>query len=89
MREFVVHPQLEKKLVKWSKKSTKLYEAILSKMDQILHAVSLDHYKNLKYALKDFKRVHVYSHFVLLFIYDKHADSIFFVDVEHHDKVYK
>jgi len=50
---------------------------------------SIDTYKNLKYSLKKFKRVHIDKHFVLTFNVDKENNFILFVDFDHHDTVYK
>ena len=47
-----------------------------------------EHYKNLRYDLKHFKRVHIDNHFVLTFKVDKQKNFILFEDFEHHDKVY-
>ena len=42
--------------------------------DKIIHPADmngLEHFKNLRQDLKDFKRVHIDRHFVLTFQYDK------------------
>ena len=50
---------------------------------------SINHYKNLKYGLKEFKRVHIDKHFVLTFKVDLNNNFILFADLDHHDRVYK
>lgn len=59
---------------------------LMDKVDEILDSVSLVHYKNLRHDLKKYKRVHVNNSFVILFF--GHDNVVYFVDYEHHDKVY-
>jgi mRNA-degrading endonuclease RelE of RelBE toxin-antitoxin system len=84
MREFEIKPELERKLVKFSRKNRVLYSQILKKIDEI-RVSDESHYKNLRYDLNEYKRVHI-GHFVLLFGYV--GDMVVFYDIEHHDKVY-
>ena len=79
--------KLQKILNKLSKKSKDLYEQILNKIEEIINSGDVEHYKNLKYDLKEFKGVHI-GHFVLVFRYDKNQNSISFEDFDHHDKIY-
>lgn len=52
--------------------------------------VSINHYKHLRYDLKDFKRVHIFGgRFVLLFQVFKDKKHIVFLSIEHHDRAYK
>lgn len=60
---------------------------VLNKIDEILNSQELDHYKNLRYDLKKYKRVHVNDSYVILFFGDD--GTVYFIDYEHHDKVYK
>ena len=86
-RTFEVKPQLEKKLIKLHKKDRPLYEKILKKFEEIVNSPDIEHYKNLRYDLKESKRVHI-GHFVLVFSYDKNDNTISFEDFEHHDNIY-
>ncbi len=86
MRKFEIKPELYKKLVKLSKKDKKSYEAVMRKIDEVVNSSSVEHYKNLRYNMKDSKRVHM-GHFVLVFSYDK--DFISFEDYDHHDNIYR
>ncbi len=88
MREFEVKLELNKKLVKLSKKDKNSYEAVMKKIEEVVTAFNIEHYKNLRYNMKDSKRVHV-GHFVLIFSYDKLKDFISFEDYDHHDKIYR
>ncbi|MDO8741254.1 MAG: hypothetical protein Q7J54_06815 [Candidatus Woesearchaeota archaeon] len=87
MREFEIKPELDKKLVKLSKKDKKAYEAVMKKIDEVLDSSDVEHYKNLRYNMKDSKRVHI-GHFVLVFSYDKSKDFVSFEDYDHHDNIY-
>ncbi len=75
-------------LKKLSKKNKPLYNQILNKIDEIINSLDIEHYKNLKYDMKDSKRVHVGS-FVLIFQFDKNKNHIKFDDFDHHDIIYK
>ncbi|MEK6861420.1 MAG: addiction module toxin RelE [Nanoarchaeota archaeon] len=90
MRKYEIKPHLLKILNKLSKKDKSAYEAVMGKINEIINASpnEIEHYKNLKYNLKFEKRVHIASHFVLVFSYDKSTDFISFLDYDHHDNIY-
>ena len=88
MREFEIKPELDKKLVKLSKKDKNSYEAVMKKIQEVVNSLDIEHYKNLRYDMKDSKRVHL-GHFVLVFSYDKLNDFVSFEDYDHHDKIYQ
>lgn len=88
MRDFEIEKKLHKVLQKLFRKDRKRYEIVWKKINQIVNDVDIEHYKNLRAPLNDFKRVHVDSSFVLIFRYDKLKDKISFYEFEHHDKVY-
>tara|TARA_Y100000310_G_scaffold265119_1_gene275999 strand:+ start:305 stop:586 length:282 start_codon:yes stop_codon:yes gene_type:complete len=81
---------LTKKLKKLKKKNPHQYHIILKKRDTIKETVKIDpdHFKNLRYDLSKFKRVHVDKHFVLVFKVDKSNKIVRFEDYDHHDKIY-
>lgn len=87
-RQYKTSKNFDRILVKLAKKDKQLYENLLNKMKEILLSLDVEHYKNLRYDLKDKKRVHI-GHFVLVFKYDKQNDMIFFDDFDHHDNIYK
>jgi mRNA-degrading endonuclease RelE of RelBE toxin-antitoxin system len=60
----------------------------MKKIEEILSNEDLDHYKNLRVPLQNFKRVHVRGPFVLTFKYIKSEDKIVFYDFDHHDYIY-
>ena len=88
MREFETKPELEKILKKLINKDKKLYEQIIKKIQEIIGCYDLEHYKNLRYNMKDSKRVHI-GHFVLIFSYDKKRNFVSFEYFDHHDNIYK
>ena len=88
MYNFDVSENLEKILNKLSKKDKSLYNQILKKIDEVIHSKNVEHYKNLRYNMKDSKRVHI-GHFILIFQYKKEKNLIIFDDFDHHDNIYK
>ena len=81
--------KFKKILKKLFKKDRNSYIATLSKIEEVIKTKDLNHYKNLSYDMKEFKRVHIDSHFVLIFKVDKKNSVIKFEDLQHHDKIYK
>jgi len=88
MREYEIKPYLQKVLNKLSKKDKVAYEAVLKKIEEVINCEDIDHYKNLRYNMKDQKRVHIASSFVLVFSYDKSRNLVSFLDYDHHDNIY-
>ena len=72
--------ELKKKFVKkLSKLKGKESYNTFKKILEILENKDLSNYKNLRYDLKKYKRVHVNTSYVILF-YDDLAKKVFFVD---------
>ena len=88
MHDFRISEHLQEILGKLGKKDKHTHEQVLKKIDEIINCEDIDHYKNLRYDMKDSKRAHI-GHFVLVFQYDKAADTVNFDDFGHHDKIYK
>jgi len=88
MHKFDIEINLHKTLKKLFRKDKLKYEIIWKKINEIINASIVDHYKNLRAPLQDFKRVHIDKNFVLIFKYDKIKDKILFYDFDHHDKIY-
>jgi len=79
-------------LIKKLQKKDKFRVIILNKkIKEIINndVNSVDRYKNLKYSLSEYKRVHVDKSFVLIFKVDKKRNHILFDRLKHHDAVYK
>ncbi len=89
MRKFSLEENLRKTIDKIAKKDKVLYLALMKKMEEILNCSDVNHYKNLRRPLQDFKRVHVKSSFVLIFKYFQAEDKIVFYDLDHHDQIYR
>lgn len=87
MINFDIEGKLNKKLKKISKKDIQTYERIIKKIDEIINSNSIEHYKNLKHELKNFKRVQI-GESVLVFSFNKTKNKIQFYDFDHHDKIY-
>ncbi len=88
MHNFEISENLQNILKKLSKKDKSLHGQVLKKINEIINSYEIEHYKNLRYNLKDSKRVHI-GHFVLVFQFDKSTKKIFFDDFDHHDNIYK
>lgn len=88
MYGYEIIPYLQKILNKLSKKDRNLYEQVLKKIEEVINCFDIEHYKNLRYDMKEFKRVHL-GHFVLVFKFDKMNNMILFSDFDHHDNIYK
>ena len=88
MYSFEIIPNLQKILNKLSKKDRGLYEQVLKKIEEVIKSLDVEHYKNLRYDLKDKKRVHI-GYFVLVFQLIKSENKIKFLDFDHHDVIYK
>ncbi len=90
MFDFDLTDELKVKISKLAKKDKKKAEIINKKIKEIVSSdkYSIQHYKNLRYDLKELKRVHIDKHFVLTFRVDIANNFILFVDFDHHDKIY-
>ena len=84
MHSFKISEHLQIIIKRLSKKDKVLYEQILRKIQEVTSSCDIEHYKNLRFNMKDSKRVHI-GHFVLVFQYDKSKDEINF---DHHDNIY-
>ena len=91
MFDFDLTDELKIIIKKLIKKYKKKVEIINKKIREIVNSdeVSIQHYKNLRNDLKDFKRVHIGKSFVLVFKVDIKNKFILFADFDHHDKIYK
>ena len=89
MRKFDVEKGLYNILKKLFKKDRVKYDRIWNKINEIINISDVEHYKNLKTPLQDFKSVHIEKSFVLIFKYDKTNDKVIFYDFDHHDIIYK
>ena len=87
MYSYGLQPSLQKILNKLFKKDRSLYGQVLKKIEEVMTSSDVGHYKNLKFDMKDKKRVHI-GHFVLVFKFIQQENKIIFVDFDHHDNIY-
>jgi len=82
--------ELKIKIRKLLKKDKLKVEIINKKIKQIINCdeESINHYKNLRHDLSEYKRVHIDKNFVLAFKVDILNNFILFVDFDHHDNIY-
>jgi len=85
---YEIKPELEKILRKLKKKDPVAFHAVMKKIREIVESGNPDHYKPLRHDLKNKKRVHVMSSFVLIFSYDSEGEMLRFLDYGHHDDIY-
>jgi mRNA-degrading endonuclease RelE of RelBE toxin-antitoxin system len=84
----IISDELKKTLVILKRKDKTMYQKIEKKILQIASSdsVSIQHFKNLRSPLSDFKRVHLGSYVLLFHVQE---DKIIFEAFEHHDKIYQ
>jgi mRNA interferase RelE/StbE len=87
-RPYKTSKEFDRVLIKLQKKDKARYEQVMNKIEEVINSADVEHYKNLRYDLKEFKRVHI-GHFVLIFQFEKKNDEINFDDFDHHDNIYK
>ena len=87
MHSYEIQPSLQKILNKLSKKDKALYEQVLNKIEEVMNSSDIGHYKNLRFDMKDKKRIHI-GHFVLVFKFIMQENKIVFMDFDHHDNIY-
>ena len=89
MREFSIEINLKRLLNKLIKKDRAMYNMLWNKIKEILTCKDVNHYKNLRRPLQEYKRVHIKSSFVLIFKYIESEDKVIFFDFDHHDNIYR
>jgi len=79
---------LDRILEKLLKKNISIYEQVMKKIEEIINSPDVEHYKNLRHDMKEYKRVHI-GPFVLVFKFNRTINLIEFDDFDHHDVIYK
>lgn len=82
----IVRPALDNKIMKLFKRDKKLYGRIIKKMAEIVQNPNT--YKPLRHDLKGMRRVHI-DPFVLTFSVNENDKIVTFMDIDHHDKIYR
>jgi len=90
MFDAIISDELDKTLNK-RRKEKELIKAVLNKIDAICQEdlETINHYKNLRNDLSNYKRVHIMKSFVLLFQVKYNENKIIFLELTHHDDAYK
>lgn len=88
---FDLSEELRELLPKLSKRNKVLVIQLNKKIDETIASdeYTIDHYKNLRHDLSDYKRVHIGGSFVLFFRVFKKEKFIFFDKLVHHDDAYQ
>ncbi|MGV8141048.1 MAG: type II toxin-antitoxin system RelE family toxin [Candidatus Woesearchaeota archaeon] len=91
MFEFEIGDKLTDRLKKLSIKNPILTQAVNKKIREIISQDndSINRYKNLRYDLKGYKRIHLTKSVILLFIVDIEKNKILFTHLEHIDDAYR
>ncbi len=84
---FEIKPKLEKKLKKIENKDPVMFKAARDKIKEIIK--NPYHYKPLRYGLKGLRRIHLEKSFVLVFEIDEEEKMVRFLDLGHHDEIYR
>ncbi|HLC76798.1 MAG TPA: type II toxin-antitoxin system RelE/ParE family toxin [archaeon] len=87
MYSIVIESNLQRILDKLYKKNRKLYEIAMKRLEEII--LNPQHYKPLRYDLKNIRRVHLFGPFILVFKIEESTKSVKFLDLDHHDNIYR
>ena len=87
MYEYKTSKTLKKILNKLQVKDKVRFEAVLNKIKEVITSSDITHYKNFRYDMKEYRRVHIDSSFVLIFKIE--GNIILFEDLQHHDDMYR
>jgi mRNA-degrading endonuclease RelE of RelBE toxin-antitoxin system len=91
MFEYDITEEFEETIKKITKKNPVLSLAINRKIKEIIYRDknTINSYKNLKYSLKEFKRVHITGNIIMIFRVDPSKNKILFIAIRHRDEAYK
>ena len=84
--ESIVRPALDDKITKIFKRNKKLYKRLAKNMSEIVQNPQT--YKPLRHDMKGLRRAHIDS-FVITFSISENDKSVTFMDLDHHDKIYR
>jgi YafQ family addiction module toxin component len=91
MFEYNLSEEFQEIIQKISKKNPALAIAINRKIKEIVSrdTNTIVAYKNLRYSLKNYKRVHITGNVVMIFRVEILENKILFITIKHRDDVYK
>ena len=84
---YSIEKKLKAALERTYKRDKKLYDAVIKKIEEIIE--NPHRYKPLKHDLKGLRRVHLEKSFVLVFEIDEDGKIVKFLDLAHHDQIYR
>ena len=87
MYKISIENNLKRILRKLYKKDKKRYEITMKKINEVV--TMPHHYKPLSHDMKSIRRVHIAGSFVLVFKIVEADKIVKFLDLDHHDKIYK
>jgi YafQ family addiction module toxin component len=85
--QLAVSKKFKVQIEKFQKKDRTLYDSLMKKIKEISN--DPHHYKPLRHDLKGFYRVHIEKSFVLIFTIEENNGLIKFIDIKHHDEIYR
>jgi YafQ family addiction module toxin component len=90
MFDFDISDELKLLIRKLAKKDKKRLMILHKKIKEVIYnnEQTIDRYKNCKYDLKEYKRVHIEKSFVLLFKVTKEKNHILFLKLGHHEDIF-
>ena len=88
MYSLSIKPEVDKIFLKLSKKDKKQMLIVWKKLSEVQEKPHHE-YKSLRNPLQNFNRIHIDSHFVLIFRIDHQNQNIDVYHYGHHDEVYK
>jgi len=91
MFDYNLSDELKAVVQKLNKRDRERSLILAKKIQEIIsnNTESIDRYKNLRYDMKNYKRVHIDKSFVLVFRVFKEKNFILFDRMMHHDDIYK
>jgi mRNA-degrading endonuclease RelE of RelBE toxin-antitoxin system len=91
MFEYDLSKDFEDILKKISKKNPVLAVGINRKIKEIVSrdSTTINAYKNLRYSLKNYKRIHITENIVMVFQVFPKEKFILFITIKHRDDAYK
>ena len=87
MYDLKIDEKVDKVFKKLSKRNPKHLEIIDKKISELRE--NPHRYKNLRWPLNNWKRIHLNGCFVLTYSVDEANHKVIIEDYDHHDKVYK
>ena len=82
-----IEKRLKRILIRLYKKDRSKYEILMKKIQTIVK--NPHHYRPLSHDLSGIMRVHIFGSYILVFEIDANKKKVRFLDLDHHDKIYR